>query len=216
MAAGAGRPVVLVDLDPGSGGLDLLLGLATVPGARWPVLRGLTPPIDGASLRGALPGRGSVAVLTHDRCDPVPHASAEPGPLPTPAAGALDALSGLDVLVIADHPVTAAVAGAEGVHVLVTAVEARSVAAAARRLAGCRAADAAGDGRLVHLVTRGLPSGGAAPEVVAEVLGLPLLAHLPFDPRLPAHLAELGCPGLPPRSPLVRVAGRIVDLLGLA
>ena len=37
--AATGWPAVLVDLDPVAGGIDVLLGIEAVPGARWSGLR---------------------------------------------------------------------------------------------------------------------------------------------------------------------------------
>lgn len=55
-AARRGHTVTLIDADPHSGGLDLLLGIEDVPGARWPDLMLTdTGGIDADDLRSALP-----------------------------------------------------------------------------------------------------------------------------------------------------------------
>lgn len=65
-AAGArrGGRAVLIDLDPLGGGVDRLLGLQTLPGARWPTLRITEPPMAGWLDR--LPARAGVTVLAWD------------------------------------------------------------------------------------------------------------------------------------------------------
>ena len=64
-AAGDGAGV-LVDLDPAAGGLDVLLGIEDVPGARWSGLRLGGGRLDPAVLVDGLPGWSSVAVLSAD------------------------------------------------------------------------------------------------------------------------------------------------------
>ena len=66
-----GAPVALIDGDKRSGGIDLLLGIESTPGARWPDLnltekdRGI---IDPADLRAALPATSDgIAVLSAAR-----------------------------------------------------------------------------------------------------------------------------------------------------
>lgn len=63
----ADGPVLLVDGQPGTGGLDVVLDLDRHPGARWAALRGADADIDGARLLAALPHRDGVAVLSQGR-----------------------------------------------------------------------------------------------------------------------------------------------------
>lgn len=60
-------PVVLVDGQPGTGGLDVVLDLDTAGGARWAALRGAGADIDAQKLMGALPERDGVRVLSYGR-----------------------------------------------------------------------------------------------------------------------------------------------------
>lgn len=198
------RTTVLVDVDPDSGGVDLLFGCAAASGVRWPALASIEWPLDGPSLLGALPRCAALSVLTCERS--ASHL------LPTALiAEVVDALTRAECAVVVDHP-TGQPADLPGRHrIVVTATEPRSVAACARRLGSWPPVIG---GPLHHLVTRGLPHGGPTPEVVADVVGLPLLAHLPFAARLPGLLADDGVPGLGRRSPLLRTARRIADLLG--
>ncbi len=55
---------LVVDTDPLGPGLDLLLGLDAVPGARWDSLQRTTGRLSARSLRDAVPRRGSLGVLT--------------------------------------------------------------------------------------------------------------------------------------------------------
>jgi secretion/DNA translocation related CpaE-like protein len=69
--AGLGGRALLVDLDPLAGGVDVLLGVESVPGARWSGLRLDGGRLDAAALLDGLPSWGRVAVLAADR-DPPP------------------------------------------------------------------------------------------------------------------------------------------------
>lgn len=201
----AHRATVLVDVDPASGGVDLLFGCADAPGVRWPALAAIGWPLDGPSLVGALPRCAELSLLTCERS--VPHR------LPAALiAEVVDALTRAGCAVVVDHATAHPVDPPGGHSLIVTATEARSVAACARRITARPPAGSGGS--LRQLVTRGLPHGGPTPEVVADVLGLPLLAHLPFDRRLPGQLTDDGVPSLGRRSPLLRTARRIADLLG--
>lgn len=63
----ARRPVVLIDGQPGTGGLDVVLDLEHRAGARWAALRGAGGDVDGVRLLAALPERDGVRVLSHGR-----------------------------------------------------------------------------------------------------------------------------------------------------
>ena len=65
---------LLVDLDGAAGGVDVLLGLESVPGARWSGLRLAGGYLDPAALRSGLPRWGPVAVLAADTPDLEPAA----------------------------------------------------------------------------------------------------------------------------------------------
>ncbi|MFN2560734.1 MAG: pilus assembly protein FlpE [Jatrophihabitans sp.] len=59
-------PSVLVDLDVAGGGIDVALGIETVPGARWSGLHVAGGHLDPAALVDGLPRWGPVAVLAAD------------------------------------------------------------------------------------------------------------------------------------------------------
>lgn len=69
-AADSREPIVLVDGQPGTGGLDVVLDLDTAGGARWAALRGAGGDIDAHKLLAALPERDGVRVLSHGRGAP--------------------------------------------------------------------------------------------------------------------------------------------------
>jgi hypothetical protein len=60
----------LLDLDGLAGGVDVLLGIEGVPGARWSHLRLAGGRLDPAALAGGLPRWGSVPVLAADAGSP--------------------------------------------------------------------------------------------------------------------------------------------------
>ncbi|MEV0267637.1 MAG: septum site-determining protein minD [Hamadaea sp.] len=64
-----GLSTLLVDADPLGGGIDLTLGWEDVAGLRWPALAGASGRIDPGLLRRALPGRGTLAVLSWTRAE---------------------------------------------------------------------------------------------------------------------------------------------------
>lgn len=64
--AGATRRAMLVDLDVSGGGIDVLLGIEGVAGARWSALRVGGGRLDPALLADGLPRWGAVPVLAAD------------------------------------------------------------------------------------------------------------------------------------------------------
>jgi cellulose biosynthesis protein BcsQ len=164
-ASSAGR-AVLVEIDPTSGGIDVLLGMEAVPGPRWSGLRLAGGRLEPAALTEGLPAWSSVAFVA---ADVTPSADAVAQLLPvakrvgpvvvdlprwaTPARSA--ALAGCDLVVL--------IAGSDVATV-----------AAARRVA----ADL-GLASRVAVVVRG----GCAPLEVANLVGAPLVGRVPTDVR---------------------------------
>lgn len=180
------RQVVLVDLDPAAGGLEVLLGLEAVDGARWPDLAGVRGPVGAAELTGVLPRWGRVEVLGCDRrAAPLDLAAVE-----AVCAGLAD--SGRTVVV--DLPARGLGGGvleavgpllAVGTSVVVTGQDLPGVAAAAVACATLQTPQAlpavpAGP----RLVLRRRAGARVAPGQVAATLGLPLLGLLPTDRRV--------------------------------
>lgn len=169
-AAAAGHRSCAVDACPWGGGLDLLLGLDSEPGARWPDLTTMRSP-RGDALLAELPRDGPLSVLSWG-CGP-------PVPVPDPWSVLPALRSCRDVLVVdlphPDSPHWVEWAGSCDDVVLVVGAGLDCLRPARAVVEG--AADVAG---LAGLVSRtGL--GGVDPEWVAAALGLPVLAEVGED-----------------------------------
>jgi len=166
--ARAAGSALLVDLDPVGGGIDVLLGIEAVSGARWSEVRVGGGRLDPADLRRGLPCWEGVGVLALD---------AE-APAVSSVIQVLDAGAGLDSVLVADlgrtpSPVRQAVVERADLVVLVAAADVRDVAAARRVHAGLGAAP-------IGLVVR---RGATAEPQAAASIGAPLLGVLPARPR---------------------------------
>jgi secretion/DNA translocation related CpaE-like protein len=166
VAVGA-RGAMLIDLDPVGGGIDVLLGVEDLPGARWSGLRVDGGYLDPALLADGLPRWRDVAVLAAD----------VPPPGPAATAQVIAAAAGRGPLVLdlprAPSPVRDAALAQCAVCVLVAAAEIRAIVAASavlRTLAGVR----------VGVVLR--RAGMAAAEALA-LLDVPLIGVLPSAER---------------------------------
>lgn len=195
---------LLIDVDPWSGGIDLVLGSERDAGLRWPDVALGGGRVTHSALCAALPRRGGIAVLsggqTGGEVDPVALASVVDGgcrggatvicDLPRRATTAVDAaLDSADLVV------------------LVTPADIRSCAAAGVMAQWLTAANPN-----VGLIVRGPAPGGLRAAEIARLTGLPLLAAMRYQPGLAAEL-EHG--GLRPRhrSPLTSAARRVLDVL---
>lgn len=210
-AAGAvRREVVLVDAAPLAGGLDLLLGIETTPGVRWPDLVIEDGRVAAPALHSALPSAApGLAVLSCGR--------GGAGRLPSPVGASamravLEACRGAGDLVICD------VSGERGPHaeqaldradlvVLVTRATLRAAAAAE-----CAATHLTRRNPNIGLVVRGPAPGGLRGGELAEILDLPLLAAIRADPALPSRL-ERGGLRAPRRGGLREAADAILALV---
>jgi secretion/DNA translocation related CpaE-like protein len=219
----SGAGVVLADCDPWGAGLDVLLGLESDPGLRWPdlatpvgrvpvdALHESLPSVDGPRRRPAArhpwrgPEPGVLSVLSFGRDDN--DGAATP---PDTLTVVIDACRRAGELAVLDVPRTADPLGdlaLENSDLVVMVATADLFACyAARRivdridLAGARAG----------LVVRGPSPGGLGADDLARSLELPLIAHMRPQPHL-ARDVELGHPpGEDPRSPLGRAARRIL------
>jgi hypothetical protein len=172
IAAAAGRSV-LVDLDPVGGGIDVLLGIESLPGARWSQMQLDGGYLDPVLLRDGLPRWQSVAVLAADAAPPsaaavvqVVAAAEEVGPV---------------VLDLPRAPSPVREAARCTFDVIVADAHVRELAAARSVLAGLPA----------------IPTGvvlrrGAVPtDEAATRLGVPLLGVLPaLDRRSTSRAAD--------------------------
>jgi len=204
-AARRGSRALLLDADPAGGGLDLAAGLEGASGPRWTELTDLA---SGGRLAGparlrSLPGRGGLLVLSCDR--------PEQSLLPPEAMTAVldDAVVAADVIVV-DLPRclevgAAAVALARCTTVLLVLPAGIRAAAAASTVAA-RAGAGCPD---VRLVVRAA-AGSTDPVRVAAGLRLPVAATLRPEPGLDHDYARGQGPGGRRRSPLGRVAARLI------
>jgi hypothetical protein len=165
--AAAALPSMLVDVDGVGGGVDVLLGIEAVAGARWSALRLDGGWLDPALLADGLPRWGSVAVLATDA-----------GPPPeTAALQVVDAAAEFGAVVVdlprAPSPMRDAVLRRCTLCVVLAVAEVRELAAARALL---RTLPATPVGAVVR---RGTLAVGDA----AALLGVPLLGVLPVLDR---------------------------------
>ncbi|MCG5432802.1 hypothetical protein LV457_10950 [Mycobacterium sp. MYCO198283] len=196
---------LLIDVDPWSGGLDLLLGGERSSGLRWPDLVVQDGRIDWTALHDALPRIGGVSVLSSARTALDIAAG--------PVTAVVDAARRGGVTVVCDVPrrLTAAaetVLDLADLVVVVTAGDLRACAAGA-----AMAPAVSGRNPNTGLVVRGPSPGGLSAGDVASLCGLPLLAAMRPAPRL-ADSLEHGGLRVRGRSPLGRAAVRVLQVLG--
>lgn len=201
-----GLDTMLVDADPLGGGVDLVLGWERMQGLRWPDLVDARGRVHPPALVGALPGRGSLAVLSFDR--------SELSSVPAPAmAAAIDAgRRGRDLVVVDlprrfDESSSLALTEADRAYLLVPA-ELRACAAA-RRVAAVASAHCSA----IHVVVR-LPAPGVIePEDVSRALDLPLAGVLRSEPRLVRAMESGSPPAANGRGPLAEVCRALLASL---
>ncbi|WP_280364009.1 septum site-determining protein Ssd [Nocardia wallacei] len=203
---------ILVDGDPLGGGLDLLLGLESAPGLRWPDLVVEEGRVAAAALHDALPSAGpGLAVLSCGRAS-AGDVAADIGP--GAARAVVEAGRSAGDLVVCD------VSGAHGPHadqlldaadlvVLVVPARLRAVAAARAVAAHVRRRNPN-----QGLIVRGPAPGGLRSAEVAAALDLPLLAGVRAQPGLSTRLERHGL--TTPRGPLRAAADAVLDVLSEA
>lgn len=192
MAALGGR-AVLVDLDPVAGGLDVLLGVEAVPGARWSGLRLEGGRLDASALLDGLPSWGRVAVLSAD-LDPAPGAVVQVLDVATRAGPVVVDLSRWS------SPWRAAALARCALVVLVCGADVRSVTGARSVRLGLGTV-------VTGLVVVRTARGGAPASRVAELIEMPLIGTVPAVPR--SGDAPLGVTSLPRATS--RVARGVLD-----
>ena len=184
LRAGPATRVTLVDADPTGGGIDVLIGIEAVAGARWPDLADSRGVVAADALADALPQIDGVRVLSW--------VSGPPRSLTVEAMDAVlsAAIRGSDVVVV-DLPRSPDEAAAHAASrsdrvVLVAPASVRAVASGAAAVA--RWSDT---GAEVGLVVRHPGPADLTPDAVAGALALPLLGVVPTDARL-ANLGDRG------------------------
>jgi secretion/DNA translocation related CpaE-like protein len=203
VAARSGRRSVLVDLDPGGGGIDLLVGAERLVGWRWPRLVAASghvgdlgdqlPAVDGVDLLSM--GRGVEAVA----------------PPPEAVRAVLRALTASHELVVVDVPRHLAAEQLEQLSsgsdwLLLVRDDLRGVTAGRERLHTLEAV-----GIRPALVVRTGRSRLIDAARVAEGVGADLYAVLAEEPGLVAAAERGDPPGRSSRSRLGQVARRLLD-----
>jgi len=176
--AADGARVSLVDLDPGRGGIEVLLGIETQAGARWSDLAQVRGTLAAGDLDGLLPQWHGVEVLSTDRRD----ITVDDEVLVAVWAGLL--ASGRTV--VADLPGSALVTGAMGAMGAHPALAGEVLLLTGQDVLGVAGAvvvrGALGGG--ARLVLRRRPHARVAPSEAARLLDLPLAGMLPGDRRV--------------------------------
>jgi secretion/DNA translocation related CpaE-like protein len=202
--AQAAPDALLVDADPWSGGVDLVLGSEGDTGLRWPDLGLQGGRLSYTALRDALPQRRGVSVLSGSRTGSDIDAA--------PLGAVIDAGSRGGATVICDLPrrstgaVETALDAADLV-VVITPADVRSCAAAAAITPWLSAINPN-----AGVVVRGPSPGGLTSDDVAKIVGLPLLAAMRPQPGV-ADALERGGLRLRSRSPLAIAARRVLTVL---
>ncbi|HEX6873922.1 MAG TPA: septum site-determining protein Ssd [Micromonosporaceae bacterium] len=198
-----GLDTLLVDADPYGGGVDLVLGWERMAGLRWPELVDARGRVHPPALVGALPGEGSLAVLSFDR-SPLDQVPAEA------MAAALEAgRRGRDLVLIDlprrfDEPSLLALTAADRGYLVVPA-ELRACAAA-RRVAAVASAHCPA----MSVVVRGPAPSGISADEVAKAVGLPLGGTLRPEPKLVRTLESGEPPAATGRGPLAELCRQLL------
>jgi hypothetical protein len=194
LAAVAAR-ATLVDLDAAGGGIDVLLGIEDVAGARWSGLRVGGGRLDPGLLSQGLPRWNAVAVLAAD---------AEP---PAAAVGSVvDAAATLGPAVL---DLGRAVSGVRATAVQRCALVLLFAVADVRGLSAARAVAAGLPAAPIGLVVR---RGPVSPDEAAALTGIPLAGAVPAGP---APVDRVLRAGRAPRA-LARVAAGVLDAVAVA
>jgi secretion/DNA translocation related CpaE-like protein len=169
LAGCAGSPAFLLDCDPLGGGIDVLLGCEQLAGPRWGQVRLRGGPLDPQALLTGLPRWHEVRFLAADSQQPLTESA---------VAAVIDAAASTALTVLdlprANSPMRQAALRRCDLVILLTPAEVRAATAAAMIAPAL-------DERSAALVVRGgsrtVPAGQ-----LSELLGLPVLAELPYDP----------------------------------
>ena len=202
--AQAATNVLLVDLDPWGGGIDLLVGGETTPGLRWPDLALQGGRLNWSAVRDALPRHRGISLLSGTRRGYELDAG--------PVDAVVEAGRRGGVTVVCDLPrrltdATHAALDAADLVVVVSPCDVRACAATA-----AMAPVLATTNPNLGLVVRGPSPGGLRAAEVAEITGLPLLASMKAQPQLAEQL-EHGGLRLGRRSALAAAARRVLAVL---
>jgi secretion/DNA translocation related CpaE-like protein len=202
--AQAAAEALLIDLDPWSGGIDLLLGGEEATGLRWPDLTLQGGRLTWAAVRDALPRLHGVSVLSGTRREHDVLAGAVDAVIEAGRHGGATVVCDLPRR-LTDAADTALIAA--DLVVLVTQSDVRACAATAAMAPALTAVNPN-----VGLVVRGPSPGGLSAADVGEIVGLPVLAAMRPEAQL-AEKLERGGLRLRSRSPLAIAARQVLAVL---
>nr|WP_141269299.1 septum site-determining protein Ssd [Kocuria varians] len=173
--AAAGTATALIDGDPLGAGVDLALGEEAVDGLRWPELNQFSGAVAADQLWTAMPRVDELRYLSWDRHGS--HATT------VPAATVVAALRGAAAVQVVDLSRADLERQARWCDavVVVTPRTVRGVLAAEHTARRCGAVPAV-------TVLAGVDVADLEPRVLAESVGVPCVATIAFDPRVPEHL----------------------------
>ena len=206
VAARSGPRSVLVDLDPGGGGLDLLVGAERLDGWRWPRLVAARGHLGDVS--DQLPCVDGVDLLSMSR------GLEATAPAPEAVQAVLGALTASHELTVVDVPRHLAADQLEPLSsaaawLVLVRDDLRGMAAGRERVRMLESV-----GVLPGLVVRTGRSRRIDPHNVAEGVGAELYAVLPDESGLLLAAERGDPPGRSGRSPLRQVARRLLDEIG--
>jgi secretion/DNA translocation related CpaE-like protein len=196
---------LLIDADPRSGGLDLLMGAERIPGWRWPRLASARGHL--GDLTGQLPSVEDVDLLSMAREESLPGCELRAEQMKAVLLSAMRT----HAVVVVDLSRTLGSAGAEALRraelaVLVVRDDVRGVAA------GCEVArQIAGDCSRRGLVVRQGRSRLLEPRLVASGVDWPLLGSFADDPALLLAAERGDPPARSARSSLARLCARVLS-----
>jgi secretion/DNA translocation related CpaE-like protein len=209
VAARSSQRTMLIDADPRSGGLDLLIGAERHPGWRWPRLAAARGHL--GDLTGQVPSVEGVDLLSMDRGESMP--GWEPGPEQLKSV-LLSAMRSHEITVV-DVSRALGIAVWEALRraeltVLVVRDDVRGIAAGREALR-----ELAVDCDRLRLVVRQGRSRFLEPHLVATGVGLRLLGTLADDPGLVLAAERGDPPARSARSSLARLCGQLLADLPL-
>jgi secretion/DNA translocation related CpaE-like protein len=209
-AAARTHRTMLIDADPLSGGLDLLLGAERAPGWRWPRLATARGHL--GDLTGQLPFVDGVDVLSMARGESSPGWAPHAEQLKAVLRSAMRS----HTITVVDLPRALRVVGREALRradlaVLVVRDDIRGIAAAREVLRDLEAGP-----QHLGLVVRNGRSRLLEPKLVSSGVGLPLLGSFSEDPSLIVAAERGDPPGRSGRSSLSRLCHQLLQELPIA
>ena len=206
-AAQQGLATLLIDADPLGGGIDLMASAERVPGWRWPRLGTASGHL--GTLSGHLPQVEGVDILSMARGE----LQARSSPSADQMQAVLLSATRSHQLVVVDVSRQLTSAGREALRradlaLLMVIAQLRAVAAAQQM-----AEELEGACTTIGLLVRTTRPRGLSADVVAETLGLSLLATFADEPALGPAAARGEVPGRSARSPYAKSCLRVLDLL---